>query len=49
MKIQVKQDSSGNGEVFVWGLWGHKTIEYILRRMSEDIEAINRDLRSILA
>lgn len=49
MKIHVKQDSSGNGEVFVWGLWGPKTIEYILTKMGEDIEAINQDLRGILA
>lgn len=47
MKIQVcyipqKED------VFVWGLWGPRTIEYILTRMAENIEATNKELRSIV-
>lgn len=46
MKIQV-QDLSENGEVFVWGVWGPKTIEKILGRLNKDIENVNKSLRRL--
>ena len=46
MKIQIK-DLSNNGEVFVWGLWGPKTIDHILKILNRDIENVNKSLRSL--
>jgi len=46
MKIQI-QDKSENGEVFVWGLWGPKTIEHILARLNNDIQNVNKALREL--
>lgn len=46
MKIQIK-DLSDNGEVFVRGVWGPKTIEKILTAMNEEINNINGQLRSL--
>ena len=46
MRIQIK-DKSNNGEVFVWGLWGPKTIEHILDLLNTDIQNVNKSLRAL--
>lgn len=46
MKIQV-QDKSDNGEVFVMGLYGPKTIKYILSQLQKSIEETNNALRLV--
>lgn len=50
MRIQIK-DKSNNGEVFVWGLCGPKTIDHILNLLNEDIKNVNialQDLKEVL-
>jgi hypothetical protein len=46
MKIQI-QDKSENGEVFVWGLWGPKTIEHILGKINQEVQTFNGVLREL--
>lgn len=46
MRIQIK-DKSNNGEVFVWGLCGPKTIDHILNLLNEDIRNVNKSLREL--
>lgn len=46
MKIHV-QDKSSNGEVFVWGLWGPKTIEHIISLINTDVQNVNQALRDL--
>ena len=46
MKIHV-EDKSENGEVFVLGLYGPKTINYILNHLQQSISEINGALRSL--
>lgn len=45
MKIPIKQISSDNGEVFVWGVWGPKTIDHIINLINGEINDIKNNLR----
>jgi hypothetical protein len=47
MKIKVKSISSNNGEVFVRGTYGPRTINRLLANINHDIEVINNSLRKI--
>ena len=46
MKIHI-EDKSHNGEIFVMGLYGPKTIKYILDKIQSSIEHTNNALRNI--
>ena len=46
MKIHI-EDKSDNGEVFVKGLYGPKTIKYILSQLQKSIEETNNALRLV--
>lgn len=47
MKIKVKSISSNNGEVFVRGVFGPRTIERLLAEINQDIQAVNKSLREV--
>lgn len=47
MKIKVHHVKSEDGEVFVRGTYGPRTITQLLANINHDIEAINNDLRKI--
>ena len=47
MKIPVVDTSTENGEVFVCGVYGQKTIEYLLKNINKSIKSINAELRSL--
>lgn len=46
MKIKVYYEPHTE-EVFVWGLWGKKTIEHCLECINKDIQEVNKSLRSL--
>lgn len=46
MKININYRPQEE-EIFVWGVWGQRTIERILGRLAEDIENVNRALRGL--
>lgn len=46
MKIQVKYKPQKE-EIFVWGIWGPKTIDHILNLLNKDIKNVNRSLRRL--
>lgn len=46
MKIQVKYKPQKE-EIFVWGIWGPKTIDHILSLINKDIKNVNKSLRGL--
>lgn len=46
MKIQIHYTPQTE-EIFVWGVWGQKAIEQALTRLNEEIQNINKNLRSL--
>lgn len=47
MKIPVNIKNESDGEVFVVGVWGPKTIDKILKMLNTDIANVNRALRNL--
>ena len=47
MKIPVTDKSTENGWVFVRGVYGPKTIEYLLKNINKSIANVNKSLRSL--
>jgi hypothetical protein len=47
MKIQITQSQSGDGRVFVKGVWGPKTIKWLLTEINKDIKDVNKTLKEL--
>lgn len=47
MKIVVKDTTTQNGAVFVRGVYGPKTIKYLLSQINKQIQETNKSLRSL--
>lgn len=46
MRIQVNYKPQQE-DIFVWGLWGPKTINHILELLVRDIEGVNKSLKEL--
>ena len=47
MKIVVKDTTTDNGAVFVRGVYGPNTIQYLLREAAKQIEETRRSLEAL--
>lgn len=47
MKIKVHHVKSEDGRVFVKGVWGPKTIKWLLTEINKDIKDVNKTLREL--
>ena len=47
MKIVVKDTTTNNGAVFVRGVYGPNTINYLLRQINKQIQETNKSLRAL--
>jgi hypothetical protein len=47
MKISVKYDSSNNGEIFIRGVFGPRTINHFLNIINQDIKRFNVALKAL--
>lgn len=47
MKIVVNDTTTDNGAVFVRGVYGPNTINYLLKQVNKQIEETNKSLRAL--